>query len=72
MVLRHIKPSIVAGLNASISRLHVLVELVVVPEIGDETRDGQIGQGVKIVKHDAEMFLQLAFVIGLQLGLRAG
>ena len=37
-------------------KLHVFFKLVVVPQIGSKARDGQIGNGVKLVKDDAEMF----------------
>src|SRR6266498_1699972 len=36
--------------------LHVFFKLVVVAEIGGEARDGEIGNRVKIVEHDTEMF----------------
>src|SRR5207237_8187129 len=50
-------------------QLHVLLQFVVVSQIGGKTRDRQIGDGVKVVEDDAEMLAQFVFVIGFELGL---
>jgi hypothetical protein len=41
-----------------------------VPQISGKASDGEIGNGVKLIKRDAEMFFELAFIIRLQLRLR--
>ena len=50
--------------------LHVLLELVVMPQVSGEPADRKICEGVKPVEHDSEMLLQLPFLMGLKRILR--
>src|SRR5437764_1482279 len=36
--------------------LHVLFQFIVVTKVGSETGDGQVGDSVKIIEYDPEMF----------------
>src|SRR5260370_21501606 len=49
--------------------LHVFVELFVVPQISGKAPDGEIGNGVKLIEHYAEVREELALEIDLHLGL---
>src|SRR5207237_2584949 len=60
------------GIKSVDEQLHVLLEFVAVPQISGEAADGQIGERVEIVEHDAEMREKLALEVGLQLCLRTG
>src|SRR5262245_40031893 len=51
-------------------KLHVLIELIGVPQVSSESADRKIRKRVKAVEHDPEMLLQLSFVIGFKLILR--
>src|SRR5438067_3978506 len=51
-------------------QLHVFIELVVVPQISGKAPDGEIGNGVKLIEHYAEVREKLALEIGVQLRLR--
>src|SRR5262245_16427745 len=48
-------------------KLHVLVEVVVAPEVSGEPANRKIRKRVELVEHNSEMLLQLPFVIGLKL-----
>src|SRR5262245_4234907 len=45
---------------------HVIVELVIAPQITCEAADRKICERVEMIKDDPEMFLEFAFVIGLE------
>jgi hypothetical protein len=60
------------GIKSVDEQLHVFIEFVVVPQVSGEAADGQIGERVEIVEHDAEMREKLALEVGLQLRLRTG
>ncbi len=50
-------------------QLHVFIELFVVPQVSGEAADGKIGNGVKLIKHYAEVREKLAFVVDFQVCL---
>ena len=51
---------------------HVFFKLVAVPQISGKAPNGEIGNGVKLIEHYAEVRKELALEIGLHLGLGAG
>ena len=61
-----------SGIKGVVQQRHVITEQVVVLQVGSETRDRQIRDGVELVEDDAEMVLELALIIGFELLLGAG
>ncbi len=51
-------------------KLHVLIERIVVAQVSRKSTDGQIAEREESVKHNFEMPLEFALVIGLKLLLR--
>src|SRR5437588_2511224 len=49
------------GVKRTDQELHVMLELVVVPEIAREAADRKICNRVEFVKHNAELLFELAF-----------
>ena len=64
------KPLDCGRIKRSNEQVHVFAELAVVPQIRSKAPDWEIRNRVKLVKNNAEMFFELALVIGLQFGLR--
>ena len=45
---------------------HVIVELVIAPQITRETADRKVREGVEPIKHNLEMLLEFTLVVRLQ------
>src|SRR5712692_3363524 len=60
------------GIEGAGEQVHIFVEFLVLPQVGREPGNRHIGDGKEPIEDDAEVSLQLRFVVGFEVALRAG